>query len=210
MDEPTPICAKCGNLGFLVKKGKRVQCACVVQRRARIYLRKLQPLTPMPECLKALKEADHKGNILVRIPETFQDIQQAKWIFAYLLLRGGILRTYQLVSASELLLAHFGENEEFKSPQKVNADILCLLYGFYETRHPMQGEVILQTLEMRSVRGKQNWVMIRGRPTFSAEVESYARGRKYTEIVLGYSGKAPPTAIAPSAPTSSDRDGRAI
>lgn len=179
------ICGKCGGLKFLTKKGNRVQCPCVAQHRAEIYLRKMRPFTPATEFIKKLQKVTHEGNLLIQIPEALTDVQKVKWIFGFLLLRGGIRRSYDLFSAFELLSLFLGREAGDPSPWKIISDVLCLYYGFHEPRNSMQGEVLLQVLELRASKGLKNWVMIRGTPVFKRMVEDYALSRDYEVVNLG-------------------------
>jgi len=182
-------CETCGGLGFTQDGDKREQCVCVSRRRAEVYLRKAQPLCPVPEYQKHLDGAEKRG-VLLQVPETFSSPRQAKWVFAYLLLKGGIRRTYEILNAYELVDIYFREHVKFGSVHRLTQDVLCLYYGFHEFKNTRQGELICQTLSLRDAKGLSNLVMVRGNPEFGTLLESYAEDNGYQTIQLPPPGKA--------------------
>lgn len=179
------LCSDCGGLGLVQKDGKRVQCRCRLKKLTEVYLRGLQPMTPATKYQGVLDEMPCEGNLLILAPETLSDPGQVKWIFAYLLLRGGIRRTYECLNAYEIVQINFGEHDRYENPGKINSNVLCLFYGYHEAKNSLLADLMLQTLDVRSSRGLYNWILVRGSPTFGEEVEQYAKDRQYGVVDLG-------------------------
>lgn len=197
-----PECKVCGGKRFsLSEDGKRSQCECVLQRKARVYLRKLSPMTSVPDLLPSLDQADPQKNLLIKAPFGIKPLQM-KWIFAYLLLKRGVRRTYDLLNAYDVVLTKFGEHEDFKTIFKISSEVLCLYCGFNEVKNAMMGEIVVSLLDLREVKGLTNWVLVRGSPLFAPQIEEYTRGRDYQVLLLPGVSASPSSSTASSTTTS--------
>lgn len=181
-------CETCGGLGF-TQGEKREPCACVNRRKARVYLKRLHPMSPVPEAAQVLDQADTDRNLLIRVPASFQPLQM-KWVFAYLLLKRGVRRTYDLLNAYDIVLVKFGDHERYPTLLRVNSEVLCAYYGFNEVKNALMGEIVLSLLDLREVEGLQNWLLMRGTPTYFDLFRRYAGDREYQVLDLSRTGDA--------------------
>lgn len=195
-------CGECQGLGFTQVDDTRRTCECVHRRRAKVYLRKMQPMSPAPSLVSALDSVEVNRDLLILAPNHFRDPLQMKWVFSYLLLKGGISRTYDLLNTYEVVTVKFGESERYTNLLKIRCDVLCLYHGYHESRNALLVDIVISLLELRAVKGLRNWLLVRNPAQGGPELERYTRDIGYQVVDLR--GSTPVVSSTPSVSPTPD------
>lgn len=176
-------CKICGGLQYIELKGKRVPCECLLRKVVNGYLKALGPTKgPLLISQKILDEIDSEKDMVISTGSLSQD--RLNIVLAYLLLKRGVHRTYQVRNVYELIEIFLGHIEGIKSIFELTSDILILLSGYYEFENKRQEDILLQTLANRRRQGRITWLVLKGTSNRIPNVVDYTKENEYQKLDL--------------------------
>ena len=182
-------CPKCG--GLKVVEGGQ-PCECYLSQRVATYLRPLGSRSRIPldgPEAKQLNTVDINRPLFLLHPRI--SLCDLKGIMAYLLLRGGISRSFIVYNATDLMDIYLGKNPNVSSLNAINEDILLLTYGHAEYRNKSMDEVVSGVLTRRDFKGQPNWVFVQDGSDTEQIPYSKTIISSYPSVRMNWGGSTP-------------------
>ena len=127
-----------------------------------IYLRELMPLRkPNKMAMQAIFDEGTDEDLYIMAPRR-ADVREVQGLFAFMLLRRGVSRSYLYINAYELIEIYLQKSKTgCSSVFELDHDILIITFGFGEFSNQRQEELLVQTMENRKRLGKVTWFLTR-------------------------------------------------
>lgn len=158
--EECPICR--GRDWVLLKEDEGMECLCHIFKRVRSYLSVLgNSFLELPDhSVENLKGVETNQDLFIDVAGW--DYDTARSLCAYLLLKGGLRRTYDVITLYQFIQVFLGVGDiadKYSSLDSLTTDVLIILYRDNQVPNKLYTDVVLHVLDFRRFKNKKTWFL---------------------------------------------------